>query len=119
MGDESKDDPVPEGKWRCPKCKELSSKRHSSCSECGAPKPEVKESLSKIIAAESSALLKASNPKEDPRLEAAKQKSRGTADAAKQALKALEERRRKETRAKEDMGMMRRQHLDGSARSSE
>mmetsp|Transcript_58860 Transcript_58860/g.164405 ORF Transcript_58860/g.164405 Transcript_58860/m.164405 type:complete len:403 (+) Transcript_58860:88-1296(+) len=101
---------VPENNWRCTTCGELASKRECACPECGAPRPEVKARHSSTDAG----ALKPANPNEDPRLEAAKLKGRGTANAAKEALKALEERRKQELRAKESVGMMRRPPLAGT-----
>merc|ERR1712107_637241 len=70
-------------------------KRHL-CKECGFDRTKL---------AEESNLMRAPVKGEDPRLEAAKQKGRGTADAAKQALKALEERRKDQKVVMDQMGL--------------
>eukprot|EP00930_Biecheleria_cincta_P029121 TRINITY_DN20273_c1_g2_i1.p1 TRINITY_DN20273_c1_g2~~TRINITY_DN20273_c1_g2_i1.p1 ORF type:complete len:356 (+),score=99.12 TRINITY_DN20273_c1_g2_i1:143-1210(+) len=57
-------------------------------------------------------LLKLPQNGEDPRLEAAAPKGRGTADAAKQALEALEKRRKLERKVQDEMGMTKRAMLD-------
>ncbi|CAE6946235.1 DUSP9, partial [Symbiodinium sp. KB8] len=49
-------------------------------------------------------LLKAPKSGEDPRLEAAKPRGRGTADASEKALEALQERRRLERKVADDRG---------------
>jgi len=50
-------------------------------------------------------LLKTSSNGEDPRLEAAKPKGRGTADASEKALEALQERRKLERKVQDELGM--------------
>lgn len=50
-------------------------------------------------------LLKAPKSGEDPRLEAAKPRGRGTADASEKALEALQERRRLERKVADELGM--------------
>mmetsp|Transcript_111235 Transcript_111235/g.321621 ORF Transcript_111235/g.321621 Transcript_111235/m.321621 type:complete len:377 (+) Transcript_111235:124-1254(+) len=98
------------GHWRCAKCGLESSASMEFCRkfECDGQRPRG------VLDPNA---LKQSNPNEDPRLEAAKQRSRGTQDAAKQALKALEERRRIEQREKERAGLMRRVDTGGSGRA--
>jgi len=57
-------------------------------------------------------LLKLPQNGEDPRLEAAAPKGRGTADAAKQAVEALEKRRKLERKVQDEMGMTKRTMSD-------
>jgi len=109
-GPDEEEDKVPADKWKCGKCEELESKRKSFCDKCGAPRPEAK-SRTHLIA--TGADLKAPKKGEDARMEAAKMKGRGTADAAAQALKALQERRGMEQKTKEGIGMMERKELSG------
>ncbi|CAK9078422.1 Dual specificity protein phosphatase 9 [Durusdinium trenchii] len=69
------------------------------------------------LSASAKQLLKASSSVEDPRLEAAKPKGRGTADASEKALQALQERRQLERKVADEMGMtnkgMKPQHRSG------
>jgi len=88
--------PVTGDNWRCPKCKEENIRKRHLCKECGYDRSKM---------AEESGMLRAAKPGEDPRLEAAKKKGRGTADASQQALKALEERRNKERHVQDEMGL--------------
>eukprot|EP00403_Amphidinium_massartii_P018809 CAMPEP_0178420992 /NCGR_PEP_ID=MMETSP0689_2-20121128/26420_1 /TAXON_ID=160604 /ORGANISM="Amphidinium massartii, Strain CS-259" /LENGTH=344 /DNA_ID=CAMNT_0020042495 /DNA_START=51 /DNA_END=1082 /DNA_ORIENTATION=- len=81
---EEKDVAIVDGYWSCPKCKEENIEKRRTCKACGWQRPA--PNLDK--------------PREDPRLEAAKTKGRGTKNAAEEALKALEERRK---RQKEDI----------------
>lgn len=100
--DEDGEPVVTKTHWRCAGCGAETSRTMEFCRkyECNGRRP--------AVAADVPASLRASNPNEDPRLEAAKQKGRGTKDAAQQALKALEERRRKGQQEKEKLGLMRR-----------
>jgi len=89
--------PLPDGDWRCKKCRASNKGSTNLCKECGTDQMMYGHYRER--------------PGEDPRLEAAKPRGRGTADAQAAALKALEERRKKERAVKEDMGLMRR-HLN-------
>eukprot|EP00927_Polykrikos_kofoidii_P064917 TRINITY_DN60725_c0_g1_i1.p1 TRINITY_DN60725_c0_g1~~TRINITY_DN60725_c0_g1_i1.p1 ORF type:complete len:391 (-),score=82.05 TRINITY_DN60725_c0_g1_i1:44-1165(-) len=97
--------PASEGRWRCPKCGAETSKSLEFCRRCDMRRP------ASSIGSDRRGLRHASQG-EDPRLEAAKKKGRGTEDAQKEALKALQERRKRETQVKERMGMMRRDSAD-------
>jgi len=96
------------GHWICPLCWTECAVALEFCrrDDCNGRRP------ASAIGADAGGQRKV-NACEDPRLEAAKPKGRGTADAAKEALKALEKRRRQEIDAKEQMGMMRRRQLGG------
>lgn len=89
------------GRWRCNICGKETSDSLEFCRDehCGGTQP----------ASTNPQKLKQSNPHEDPRLEAAKKKSRGTDDATQQALRALTQRRRQENEAKEQLGLLRKQ----------
>lgn len=93
--------PAAEGKWRCSECGLEQKKELEFCGrfECSGRRPACMAGAK---------MHKASSSHEDPRMEAAKLKGRGTATAQSEALKALEERRRCEMQAKESVGMMRR-----------
>lgn len=97
--------PLPDGEWRCKRCGASNKESTNLCKQCG---------MDQMMYGQYKA-----RPGEDPRLEAAKPRGRGTADAQAAALKALEERRRKEKGVKEDMGLMRRQLNPGRAGRSE
>lgn len=90
------------GCWRCSKCAKETSVSMEFCRvlDCGGVRP-------KSVNAESTS-YRQSNPNEDPRLEAAMAKKRGTQEAAKQALLALESRRRQQLNELDKQGMMRR-----------
>mmetsp|Transcript_2147 Transcript_2147/g.4450 ORF Transcript_2147/g.4450 Transcript_2147/m.4450 type:complete len:351 (+) Transcript_2147:68-1120(+) len=70
---------IQDGHWQCPKCGTENIEKRYTCKDCGFDRPRP-DGLAK----------------EDPRLEAAKTKGRGTRNAAEEALKALEERRKRE-----------------------
>lgn len=82
--------------WRCPKCKDVNIRKRNLCKECGYDRSKI---------AEESGMLRAAKKGEDPRLEAAAAKGRGTADAAAQALKALEAKRTQQKAAMDDCGL--------------
>lgn len=94
--------PASEGHWRCPKCSRETKLDMEFCrfETCFGQRPAglVRDGDK----------LRSSNPHEDPRLEAAKKKGRGTSNAAEEALKALTARRRLEQEEKEKLGLMRR-----------
>lgn len=94
--DKAHEEPVQGDNWRCPKCKEENIRKRHLCKNCGFDRTKL---------AEESNLMRAPVKGEDPRLEAAKLKGRGTADAAKQALKALEERRKEQKVVMDQMGL--------------
>lgn len=93
-------EPASEGHWRCRQCGKETVVALEFCRNeyCGGERP----------AGVNDVAYRSSNPNEDPRLEAAKKKGRGTEDAAKQALKSLAMRRRDEQDSKEKLGLMRR-----------
>lgn len=90
------DTPVKDDEWRCPKCGDVNIRKRHLCKECH---------FDRSLMAEESGMLKAKKTKEDPRLEAAAAKGRGTADAAAQALKALQEKRNMQKNVMDDMGL--------------
>eukprot|EP00418_Pyrodinium_bahamense_P020378 CAMPEP_0179107956 /NCGR_PEP_ID=MMETSP0796-20121207/50266_1 /TAXON_ID=73915 /ORGANISM="Pyrodinium bahamense, Strain pbaha01" /LENGTH=383 /DNA_ID=CAMNT_0020806021 /DNA_START=56 /DNA_END=1204 /DNA_ORIENTATION=- len=92
--DEAERSPVPDDGWRCPKCQAGNKKSTHLCKECGIDRTMYEQYKAR--------------PGEDPRLEAAKPRGRGTPDAQARALQTLEERRRRERAAKEQVGLMRR-----------
>jgi len=94
--DKKCDEPVEGDNWRCPKCKEENIRKRHLCKECG---------FDRTTMASESNLVRAPIKGEDPRVEAAKLKGRGTADAAIQALKALEERRKGQKVVMDQMGL--------------
>lgn len=94
--DDKEEAPLTGDDWRCPKCKEVNIRKRHLCKEC---------QYDRRLMAEESELMRTAKPGEDPRLEAAKLKGRGTADAKQQALKALEERRKKERGVQDDLGL--------------
>lgn len=104
--EDEQDTEASEGHWCCPKCgrETIVAMEFCKADGCNGRRPAVGQDAD-------AKQVRSSNPNEDPRLEAAKKKGRGTADAAKEALKALSDRRRKETNVKEQMGMMRRRPL--------
>mmetsp|Transcript_41446 Transcript_41446/g.72791 ORF Transcript_41446/g.72791 Transcript_41446/m.72791 type:complete len:386 (+) Transcript_41446:82-1239(+) len=95
---EDEDKPLEDGAWRCPKCREVVHKKRRFCSACD---------YDRNLMAEASGNIRSAPKGEDPRLEAAKQKGRGTADAAKQALQALNARRKQEKAVADEMGLTR------------
>lgn len=94
--------PLPEGGWRCPRCNAGNSRKTHFCEDCGIDRAMFEQYRSR--------------PGEDPRLEAAKPRGRGTTDAQAKALQALEARRRGE---KEHSGMTRRPGAVQRTRQSE
>eukprot|EP00929_Paragymnodinium_shiwhaense_P001626 TRINITY_DN101864_c0_g1_i1.p1 TRINITY_DN101864_c0_g1~~TRINITY_DN101864_c0_g1_i1.p1 ORF type:complete len:367 (-),score=102.98 TRINITY_DN101864_c0_g1_i1:54-1154(-) len=101
-GEDEPLEPARKNMWRCPKCKKETALGLEFCGNCDARRP------ANVAAASSTGMLRSTKAGEDPRMEAAGNKSRGTADAAKQALKALEERRKRQTEVMEDMGLSKR-----------
>jgi len=97
--------PLSEGGWRCKRCATGNKGGTNLCRDCGIDQMMFGQYKTR--------------PGEDPRLEAAKPRGRGTADAQAAALKALEERRRKQKTVKQDMGLMRRQLNPGRAGRSD
>ncbi|CAK0884909.1 unnamed protein product [Prorocentrum cordatum] len=73
-------------------------KKKEAGADDGADKPKVDEAAQRD-------LLRAAPSREDPRLEAAKQKGRGGPDAAAKALQALQARRAVEKKVQEEVGM--------------
>lgn len=96
MHRDDEEKPLEDGAWRCPKCKEEMHKKRRFCTKCD---------YDRNTSAESSAIMRAKPKGEDPRLEAAKQKGRGTADAAQKALQALNARRKQEKAIQDSMGL--------------
>lgn len=99
--------PASKGKWRCNKCRDETI---CDLEFCGRSSCEGRRPSSAIPS--DAALMRATSAKEDPRMEAATAKKRGTADAAKEALRALNERRTRESGVKDSLGMMRRPEND-------
>jgi len=98
-GDAEDLSPLPEGGWRCPKCRAANRGSTNLCKACCIDRTMYEQYRAR--------------PGEDPRLEAAKPRGRGTADAAAKALQALEERRKRERQAKEQVGLTRRPPMTG------
>jgi len=98
-GEDDDEDAPSKGHWRCSLCRKETSVTMEFCRkfECNGVRP--------ATAAANPDAFRGSNPHEDPRLEVAAARGRGTQDARKLALKALEERRRKEQQEKEKRGM--------------
>lgn len=91
---ETKQEPVPDGGWRCKKCGAANDKKAGNfCKSCDMDKTLYEQYKTKAS--------------EDPRMEAAGKKGRGTADAQAKALAALEARRQKESAMKDQMGLSR------------
>lgn len=81
--------PVPEGGWRCPKCKQANPKTVAFCKACSCDPSMYAQYKAR--------------PGEDPRVEGAKPKGRGTSDAQAKALQALEARRNQDRELTGDM----------------
>lgn len=88
--------PIPDNYWRCPKCKEDNINQRSRCRVC---------QFEHAKSAEASGQLRTAPRGEDPRLEAAKLKGRGTADAAQKAMQALHARRREQRDLQDSLGL--------------